>query len=107
MAEKDLDDEMETRIWNQFVRRGSETATLGKSENSAAAKKSRFTSSTQEGSRVNLIDNSKLADTFDYYNISDKDGKNGLKSIHATNSTANTSTGKVDTRSVSSAATLK
>jgi hypothetical protein len=86
MAEKDFDNEMETRIWNQFVRHGSETSPLEKSDHSnitknAKSNKSKFTKSThssKEGSqtnnRANLIDSSKH-DSFDYYNIPDNGNK--------------------------------
>ncbi len=86
MAEKDFDNEMETRIWNQFVRHGSETSPLEKSDHSNFTKKtksnkSKFTKSTyssKEGSqtnnRANLIDSSKN-DSFNYYNIPEKGGK--------------------------------
>ncbi|MFO0118317.1 MAG: hypothetical protein ACK521_12150 [bacterium] len=94
IADEDLDNELETRIWKQFVRRASETATIGKSENSGATTKSRFTSSTNEG---NLIINSTAADAFDYYNVSDKGGKKGPNPNHVSKSTVDTGNGQIHT----------
>ena len=82
------ENDMETRIWAQFVRHGSETQNMAmdKSHKAIDRRLTNMVNSTQDPRGENLLEDAGAADTFSNYKAVKKEVSAG-KSIHGNSST--------------------